>query len=96
MAGNREVVRRIAADLEKIWGEMAVFMIKKRLRDVGATPDTITDEQLLKMITLLERKTLASTLGVQEAHRMSERYRRWVRPVDVDRDLAQGKSPTYA
>jgi len=73
-----EVYDRILADMRTIWGEMAVFMIKKRAKDVNADLAHLTKEDLDRIIELLREKTLPSTLGPDGADAKARQYRAWL------------------
>jgi hypothetical protein len=73
------LTKKIADDLAQIWGEMAVFMIKKRFSDVGATPETATEQQTEKIIDLLRENTLTMTLGREKAAQKALIYKRWAK-----------------
>jgi len=73
-----EVYDRILADMKTIWGEMAVFMIKKRAKDVKADLSHLTKEDLNRIIELLREKTLPSTLGPDGADAKARQYRAWL------------------
>ena len=73
-----EVYDRILADMRTIWGEMAVFMIKKRAKDVNADLAHLTKEDLDRIIELLREKTLPSTLGPDGAEAKARQYRAWL------------------
>ena len=74
----RDVYSRILNDMRSIWGEMAVFMINKRARDVNADLANLTREDLAKIIELLRRKTLPATLGNDGAEAKAKQYRNWL------------------
>ena len=74
-----EVYERILADMRTIWGEMAVFMIKKRVKDVQADLANLKKDDIEKIIELLREKTLPSTLGPDAAEAKAQKYRSWLR-----------------
>ena len=74
----REVYDRIIADMRTIWGEMAVFMIKKRVNDVQADLANLTRQDVERIIELLRQKTLPSTLGHDGADAKASQYRSWL------------------
>lgn len=74
----REVYDKILADMKTIWGEMAVFMIKKRASDVKADPANLTKGDMERIIDLLRQKTLPSTLGPEGAEAKANVYRSWL------------------
>ncbi len=78
----RTVYESILDDMRGIWGELAVFMLRKRVQDVDADPDALTRDDLLKIIKLLQDKTLPSTLGPEGANRKAALYRSWVQRDD--------------
>jgi hypothetical protein len=73
-----EVYDRILADMKTIWGEMAVFMIKKRAKDVAADLTNLKKGDLERIIELLREKTLPSTLGPEGAEAKARQYRSWL------------------
>jgi len=73
-----EVYDRILADMKTIWGEMAIFMIKKRAKDVAADLSNLKKDDLEKIIELLREKTLPSTLGPDGAEAKARQYRSWL------------------
>lgn len=74
----RAAYDRIAADLRTIWGDMALAMLRKRLRDVRADPETLTRDQLAQVVDLLRAKTLPSVLGEEGAEVKAQQYRAWI------------------
>ncbi len=74
----RASYERIAADMRAIWGDMALALLRKRLRDVGADPETLTREDLEKIVELLRAKTLPSVLGEEGAEAKAKQYLAWV------------------
>lgn len=54
---------RIAEDMQSIWGDIALPLLRKRLRDVQAAPNALTQTDLEKIVELLRAKTLPSILG---------------------------------
>jgi len=75
---TREVYERILIDMRTIWGEMAVFMLKKRAKDVDADLGNLTRLELEKIIELLREKTLPSTLGIEGADAKAKLYHSWL------------------
>jgi len=73
-----DVYNRILNDMRSIWGEMAVFMIKKRAKDVSADVAHLTHDDLSKIIELLRVKTLPATLGREGAEAKARQYRSWL------------------
>ncbi len=73
-----DVYNRILNDMRTIWGEMAVFMIKKRAKDVDADLGNLTRDDLVKIIELLRQKTLPATLGPDGAEAKAKQYRSWL------------------
>jgi hypothetical protein len=76
------VYMSILEDMRSIWGELAIFMLKKRVQDVEADPESLTREDLLKIVKLLQEKTLPSTLGPEGANRKAAIYRSWINRPD--------------
>ncbi len=73
-----EVYERILADMRTIWGEMAVFMIKKRVNDVNADLANLTRQDIEKIVELLRQKTLPATLGHDGADAKAHQYLLWL------------------
>lgn len=69
---------RIAADMRSIWGDMALAMLRKRLRDVHADPNALTQEDLVQIVDLLRARTLPSILGLEGAEAKARLYLAWV------------------
>lgn len=76
--GAQAAYERIAADMRSIWGDMALPMLRKRLRDVHADPNALTKENLEKIVDLLRAKTLPSVLGEEGAEAKARQYLAWV------------------
>ncbi len=76
--GAQAAYERIAADMRSIWGDMALPMLRKRLRDVHADPNALTQADLEKIIELLRAKTLPSILGEEGAEAKARQYLAWV------------------
>ena len=76
--GAQAAYERIAADMRSIWGDMALPMLRKRLRDVHADPNALTREDLEKIVDLLRAKTLPSILGEEGAEVKARQYLGWV------------------
>ena len=76
--GAQVAYERIAADMRTIWGDMALAMLRKRLRDVHADPNALTDRDLERIVELLRAKTLPSILGEEGAEAKARQYRAWV------------------
>ncbi len=74
----RTAYDRIEADLRAIWGDMALAMLRKRLRDVHADLSTLTRDDLVKIIDLLRARTLPSVLGEEGAETKAAQYLAWV------------------
>ena len=72
------VYARILADMEAIWGEMAVAMLRKRMRDIQADAERLTQDQLRQVVHLLRDKTLPSILGPDGAERKARVWMAWV------------------
>ncbi len=69
---------RIAEDMRSIWGDMALAMLRKRVRDVHADPNALTQQDLEKIVELLRSKTLPSILGEEGAETKARQYLDWV------------------
>lgn len=76
--GVQAVYERIAEDMRSIWGDMALPMLRKRVRDVHADPNAMTREDLEKIVDLLRAKTLPSILGDDGAEAKARQYLTWV------------------
>ena len=76
--GAQAAYERIAADMRSIWGDMAIAMLRKRLRDVHADPNALTQKDLEKIVELLRLKTLPSILGEEAAEANPRQYLTWV------------------
>lgn len=69
---------RIEADMRAIWGDMALAMLRKRLRDVHADPATLTRADLEQIVRLLRERTLPSIMGEDGAEAKARQYLAWV------------------
>ncbi len=76
--GAQAAYERIAADMRSIWGDMAIAMLRKRVRDVRADPNALTKQDLEKIVDLLRSKTLPSILGEEGAESKARQYLAWV------------------
>lgn len=76
--GVQAAYERIAEDMRSIWGEMALAMLRKRVRDVHADPNALTQQDLEKIVDLLRSKTLPSILGEDGAEAKARQYLTWV------------------
>ena len=76
--GAQAAYERIAEDMRSIWGDMALAMLRKRVRDVHADPNALTPEDLEKIVDLLRAKTLPSILGEDGAEAKARQYLEWV------------------
>lgn len=74
----RAAYDRIEADLRAIWGDMALAMLRKRLRDVHADLTALTKEDLVAVVGLLRAKTLPSVLGEEGAEAKARQYLAWI------------------
>lgn len=74
----RAAYDRIEADMRAIWGDMALAMLRKRLRDVHAELTTLTKEELVAIVGLLRSKTLPSVLGEEGAEAKARQYLAWI------------------
>jgi len=74
-----EVYGRILADMKAVWGEMAVAMLRKRLRDVEASdPAQLTRDDLVRIVHLLREKTLSAVLGPEGADLKARLWLTWL------------------
>ena len=64
--------------MQAIWGDMALAMLRKRLRDVHADPATLTGGDLAKIVHLLRERTLPSIMGEDGAEAKARQYLAWV------------------
>lgn len=69
---------RIEADMRAIWGDMALAMLRKRVRDVHADLSTLTQDDLVKIVELLRQRTLPSIMGEEGAEAKAQQYLAWV------------------
>ncbi len=76
--GVQAAYERIAEDMRSIWGDMALAMLRKRVRDVNADPNALTRQDLEKIVDLLRSKTLPSILGEDGAEAKARQYLDWV------------------
>ena len=76
--GAQAAYERIVADMRSVWGDMALPMLRKRLRDVHADPNALTTGDLEQIVELLRAKTLPSILGEEGAEAKARQYRAWV------------------
>ncbi len=76
--GAQAAYERIATDMRSIWGDMALAMLRKRLRDVHADPNALTQEDVERIVELLRAKTLPSILGAEGAEAKARQYLAWV------------------
>ena len=76
--GVQAAYERIAEDMRSIWGDMALPMLRKRIRDVHADPNAMTKQDLEKIVDLLRAKTLPSILGDDGAEAKAQQYLTWV------------------
>ena len=76
--GVQAAYERIAEDMRSIWGDMALAMLRKRVRDVHADPNALTKQDLENIVELLRAKTLPSILGEDGAESKAEQYLAWV------------------
>ena len=66
----------IEADMRAIWGDMALAMLRKRVRDVRADLTSLTEADLEKIVDLLRERTLPSIMGEEGAEAKAKQYRR--------------------
>ncbi len=76
--GAQAAYERIASDMRSVWGDMALPMLRKRVRDVNADPKALTKADLEKIVELLRAKTLPSILGEEGAEAKARQYLAWV------------------
>lgn len=76
--GMQAAYERIVEDMRSIWGDMALALLRKRLRDVHADPNALTREDLERIVDLLRAKTLPSVLGDDGAEAKARQYLGWV------------------
>lgn len=76
--GIQAAYERIAEDMRSIWGDMALAMLRKRVRDVHADPNALTKQDLEKIVDLLRAKTLPSILGEDGAEAKARQYLAWL------------------
>jgi len=76
--GVKAAYELIEADMRAIWGDMALAMLRKRLRDVRADLSSLTEADLEKIVDLLRERTLPSIIGEEGAEAKAKQYRAWV------------------
>ena len=77
--GAKAAYELIEADMRAIWGDMALAMLRKRVRDVRADLTSLTEADLEKIVDLLRERTLPSIMGEEEgAEAKAKQYRAWV------------------
>ncbi len=76
--GVESAYERIATDMRAVWGDMALAMLRKRLRDVHAELGTLTRDNLVKIVHLLRERTLPSVIGEEGAEAKARQYLAWV------------------
>ncbi len=76
--GAQGAYDRIEADMRAIWGDMALAMLRKRLRDVRADRSTLTEDDLVKVVELLRARTLPSVIGDEGADVKAKQYLAWI------------------
>ena len=76
--GVQAAYERIAEDMRSIWGDMALPMLRKRVRDVHADPNALTKQDLERIVDLLRAKTLPSILGEDGAEAKARQYLAWL------------------
>ena len=64
--------------MRAIWGDMALAMLRKRLRDVRADRSTLTESDLVKVVELLRARTLPSVIGEDGAEVKAKQYLAWI------------------
>ena len=64
--------------MRAIWGDMALAMLRKRLRDVRADRSTLTEDDLVKVVELLRARTLPSVIGDEGAEVKAKQYLAWI------------------
>jgi len=64
--------------MRAIWGDMALAMLRKRLRDVRADRSTLTEDDLVKVVELLRARTLPSVIGDEGADVKAKQYLAWI------------------
>jgi hypothetical protein len=79
MGTGQDVYERIQTDMIAIWGDVATFMLKKRVQDVQADPANLSAGDLERIVQLLREKTLPSILGPEGAKAKADLYLRWIR-----------------
>ncbi|HKZ48469.1 MAG TPA: hypothetical protein VJ397_06750 [Thermoplasmata archaeon] len=81
MPTPQDVYDRILGDMRSIWGDVADFMLKKRLTDVHSERARLSKDELVRIVQLLREKTLPATLGREGAERKALRYLSWVKEI---------------
>jgi len=76
--GVKAAYALIEADMRAIWGDMALAMLRKRVRDVRADLTSLTEADLERIVDLLRERTLPSIMGEEGAVAKAKQYRAWV------------------
>ena len=76
--GVESAYKRIATDMRAVWGDMALAMLRKRLRDVHEDLGTLTRDDLVKIVHLLRERTLPSVIGEEGSEAKARQYLAWV------------------
>ncbi len=64
--------------MRAIWGDMALAMLRKRLRDVRADRSSLTEDDLVRVVELLRARTLPSVIGEDGAEVKAKQYLAWI------------------
>ncbi len=78
MPGNC-VIAKIKEDLNSVYGEIAEFLVMKRIDDLGLrNKKTVTFDEVEKVIRLLRKKTFPLTIGSERGREKAHLYMRWL------------------
>ena len=81
MPTPQDVYDRILGDMRSIWGDVADFMLKKRMTDIHSERARLSKDELVRIVQLLREKTLPATLGREGAERKASAYLSWVKEI---------------
>lgn len=72
------VYQRIVEDLTRFWGMMAKPMLQKLLKKLGSGENSLTRDDLLRLVDLLEKERLVQVLGLGAVSGQTAKYREWI------------------
>ena len=78
MPGNC-LITKIKEDLHSVYGEIAEFLVKKRMDDLGLrNKETVTFDEVEEVIDLLWKRTFPLTIGSERGLEKVRLYMRWL------------------